>query len=224
MVRGIGYIQEKGKGMIRILIIDDHAIVRRGLRDIVADTPDMEVVVEAANGHEGLRMVRKSEPDVILLDISMPGLSGLETLQQIKAERPNRPVLMLSMFPEEQYAVRALKLGASGYLTKESAPDELIAAIRKVAGGGRYVNTTLAEKLAEYVGGENGLPLHHTLSNRELQVMLMIAAGKSVKNIADELSLSVKTISTHRTRLLQKMQLHNNAEIVRYALDHGLSN
>ena len=209
--------------MIRILIIDDHAIVRRGLRDIVADTPDMEVVVEASNGHEGLRMARKSEPDVILLDISMPGLSGLETLQQIKAERPSRQVLMLSMFPEEQYAVRALKLGASGYLTKESAPDELIAAIRKVASGGRYVNNSLAEKLAEYVGGENGLPLHHTLSNRELQVMLMIATGKSVKNIADQLSLSVKTISTHRTRLLQKMQLHNNAELVRYALDQGLS-
>lgn len=210
--------------MINILIIDDHAIVRRGLREIIADTPDMEVIVEASTGHEGLSLARKNEDlDVVLLDISMPGLSGLETLQQIKAETPGRPVLMLSIFPEEQYAVRALKLGASGYLTKESAPAELIAAIRKVAGGGRYVNSTLAEKLAEYVGGETRKPLHYTLSNRELQVMLMIASGKSVKGIAEELSLSAKTISTHRTRLLQKLQLHGSAEIMRYALDNNLT-
>ena len=209
--------------MIKISIIDDHAIVRKGLREIVANSPDMQVAFEASSGTEGLGVIRKNELDVVLLDISMPGLNGLETLQMIKGEKPRLPVLMLSVHPEEQYAVRALKLGASGYLTKESAPSELLAAIRKVAAGGKYVNSSLAEKLAEYIESDSGRPPHETLSNRELQVMLLIAAGKSVKNIAEELSLSPKTVSTHRTRLLGKMQLTNNADVIRYAVGHNLS-
>jgi two-component system invasion response regulator UvrY len=209
--------------MIKISIIDDHAIVRKGLISIIADCSDMEVTFEASGGAEGLRLVRKNDLDVVLLDISMPGLNGLETLQQIKNERPHLPVLMLSVHPEEQYAVRALKLGASGYLTKESAPSELLAAIRKVAAGGRYVNINLAEKLAEYIESDSGRPPHEALSNRELQVMLLIASGKPVKTIAEELSLSAKTVSTHRTRLLGKMRLGNNAEVMRYAMEHNLS-
>ena len=209
--------------MIKISIIDDHAIVRKGLKEIVADSHDMQVTFEASSGAEGLRVIRKHDLDVVLLDISMPGMNGLETLQLIKEEKPRLPVLMLSVHPEEQYAVRALKLGASGYLTKESAPSELLAAIRKVAAGGRYVNASLAEKLAEYIESDSGRPPHETLSNRELQVMLLIAAGQSVKIIADKLALSPKTISTHRTRLLGKMQLGNNAEVVRYAMEHRLS-
>lgn len=209
--------------MIKISIIDDHAIIRKGLKSIVAESDDMEIICESSGGVEGLRLIRENDLDVVLLDISMPGLNGLETLQQIKEERPRLPVLMLSVHLEEQYAVRALKLGASGYMTKESAPCELLAAIRKVAAGGRYVNTSLAEKLADYIESDSGRPPHESLSNRELQVMLMIAAAKPVKTIAEELSLSAKTVSTHRARLLTKMRLANNAEIMRYAVEHNLT-
>ena len=209
--------------MIKIIIIDDHAIVRKGLREIVADTPDLQVTFEASSGAEGMRMIGKNDLDVVLLDIAMPGQGGLETLELIKAEKPALPVLILSFYPEEQYAVRALKLGASGYLTKGSAPNELIVAIRKVAAGGKYVNASLAEKLVEYIETDSTRPCHETLSNREFEVMTMIAAGKSVKKIAAELSLSPKTISTHRARLLHKMLLQNNAEIVRYAIEHDLA-
>lgn len=209
--------------MIRISIIDDHAIVRKGLKEIVADSPDIQVTFEASSGAEGLLQIRKNKLDVVLLDISMPGMNGLETLQQIKGAKPRLPVLMLSIHPEEQYAVRALKLGASGYLTKESAPSELLAAIRKVAAGGRYVNIGLAEKLAEYIESDSGRPAHEGLSNREFQVMMMIAAGKPARVIAEELSLSPKTVSTHRARLLGKMRLGGNAEIIRYAMEHQLS-
>lgn len=209
--------------MIKISIIDDHAIVRLGLKEMVAANPDMQVTFESSNGADGLRVIRKNDLDVVLLDICMPGQDGLETLQQIKLEKPQLPVLMLSAYSEEQYAVRALKLGASGYLTKECSANELRAAILKVVAGGRYISPSLAEKLAEYIESDSGRPPHQTLSNREFQVMLLLAVGKPVKAIAEELSISAKTVSTHRARLLNKMHLANNAEVIRYAVEHHLS-
>jgi len=208
--------------MIKILIADDHAIVREGLKQIVADTSDMVVAGEAVDGQEVLEQVRKEDWDLILLDISMSGRGGIDTLKELKIEKPKLPVLVLSMYPEEQYAVRALRAGASGYLTKESAPEELIEAIRKVSQGGKYISATLAESLAFHVGANSERPLHETLSNREYQVMLMLASGKTVKEIADGLSLSVKTISTNRVRALRKMGMKNNAEITYYAIKHKL--
>ena len=208
--------------MIRILIGDDHAIVREGLKQIVAESSDMAVAGEAANGQEVLEQVSKNDWDLVLLDIAMPGRGGLDILKQLRRERPELPVLMLSMYPEEQYAVRALKAGASGYLTKESAPEELIAAIRKVSQGGKYVSSSLAEKLAVYLETDHEKPVHEMLSDREYQVMLMIASGKTVKQIADELSLSVKTISTYRSRTLRKMEMKNNDEITYYAIKQAL--
>ena len=208
--------------MIKILVADDHAIVRKGLKQIVADTPDIIVAGEAADGQDVLEQVREKECDLILLDISMPGRGGIDTLKQLKIEKPGLPVLMLSMFPEEQYAIRALKAGASGYLTKESAPEELIQAIRKVSRGGRYISESLSESLASHVTADFEKPIQETLSDREYQVMLMIASGKTVTEIADELSLSVKTISTNRVRALRKMGMKNNAEITHYAMKHGL--
>ena len=208
--------------MIKILITDDHAIVREGLKQILSETSDMVVSGEAANGQQCLDLVRKNDLDLVLLDIAMPGRGGMDILKELKNEKPKLPVLILSMYPEEQYAVRALKAGASGYLTKESAPDELIAAIRKVSQGGKYVSSSLAEKLAVYLEIDTEKPVHEILSDREYQVMLMIASGKTVKEIADELSLSVKTISTHRTRLLNKTGFKNNAEITHYAIKNAL--
>ena len=208
--------------MIKILVADDHAIVRKGLKQIVADTPDIIVAGEAADGQDVLEQVREKECDLILLDISMPGRGGIDTLKQLKIEKPGLPVLMLSMFPEEQYAIRALKAGASGYLTKESAPEELIQAIRKVSRGGRYISESLSESLAYHITADFEKPIQETLSDREYQVMLMIASGKTVSEIADELSLSVKTISTNRVRALRKMGMKNNAEITHYAMKHGL--
>lgn len=208
--------------MIKILIADDHAIVRAGLKQIVADTSDMVVSGEAVDGQEVLEQVRKEDWDLILLDISMPGRGGIDTLKELKIEKPKLPVLVLSMYPEEQYAIRALKAGASGYLTKESAPEELIEAIRKVSQGRKYISVALAESLALHVGANSEKPLHETLSNREYQVMLMIASGKTVKEIANDLSLSVKTISTNRVRALKKMGMKNNAEITYYAIKHEL--
>ena len=208
--------------MIRILVVDDHAIVREGLKQILADVNDMAVRDEAGNGQEALAKIRDGEFDVVLLDISMPGRSGLEILKEIKAERPKLPVLILSMHAEEQYAIRALRAGASGYLTKASAPDELIGAIRKVSCGRKYVSSSLAEKLALELDIDTKKPPHTTLSDREYQVMLMIASGKSVKEIADELCLSVKTISTYRTRLMEKMNMKKNAELTLYAIQNNL--
>jgi len=209
--------------MLRVFIADDHAIVREGLKQILAETSDMVVAGEAANGREVLDQMREDDWDVILLDISMPGRDGLDALKQLKHEKPGVPVLILSMYPEEQYAVRALRAGASGYLTKESAPEELVAAIRKVSQGGEYVSISLGERLASYVkrGGERAL--HEMLSDREYEVMLMIASGKTVKEIAGDLSLSAKTISTNRARLLKKMGMKNNAEITYYAIKKGLT-
>jgi len=208
--------------MIRILVADDHAIVREGLKQILADVKDMTVRDEAAGGLEALAKIRGGEFDVILLDISMPGRSGLEILKEIKAEHPKLPVLILSMHAEEQYAIRALRAGASGYLTKASAPDELIGAIRKVSCGRKYVSASLAEKLAFELEIDTKRPPHETLSDREYQVMLMIASGKTVKEIADELCLSVKTISTYRTRVMEKMNMKKNAELTLYAIQNHL--
>lgn len=208
--------------MIKILIADDHSIVREGLKQIVAESPEMAVRGEAVNGQQVLKLVHKTDYDLILLDIAMPGRGGIDTLKQLKIEKPEIPVLILSMYPEDQYAVRAIKAGASGYLTKESAPEELIGAIKKVAQGGKYVSTDLAEKLVENLGKDTEKPDHTILSDREYQVMIMIAAGKTVKEIADELSLSVKTISTNRARALKKMGMKNNAEFAYYAIKQGL--
>ncbi len=208
--------------MIRVCIADDHAVVRKGLRRILEETLDIVVCGEACNGQELLDTVFRQPCDVALLDIAMPGRDGLETLKLLKKERPALPVLVLSMYPEEQYAVRALKNGASGYLTKESAPDELILAIRKVFGGRKYVSASLAERLAEELG-EGEKKAHERLSDREYQVLCMIGAGKTVSEIGDELSLSVKTISTHRSHILAKMNLKNNSEIIRYVVRNGLS-
>ncbi len=208
--------------MIKILIADDHAIVREGLKQILADTADLVVAGEAANGQEVLDHIRKEDWDLVLLDLAMPGRGGLDILKELKREKPKLPVLVLSIYPEEQYAVRAFKAGVSGYLTKESAPEELIAAIRKVSQGGKYVSASLAEKLALHLGEAAEKPVHELLSDREYQVMLMIASGKTVKEVADEMALSVKTISTYRVRALNKMGLKNNAAFTYYALKHGL--
>jgi len=208
--------------MIKILIADDHAVVREGLKQIISETPDMRVTDEADNGQEVLNKVSEQNYDVVLLDITMPGRSGLDVLKQIKSKKPKLPVLMLSVHPEEQYAIRTLKAGASGYLTKGSATDELIAAIRKISAGKKYVSSSLAEKLAFDLDMDYEKPRHEILSDREYQVMSMIASGKTVKEIADELSLSVQTISTYRSRILEKMKLKNNAEIIYYAVKQGL--
>lgn len=208
--------------MIRILIADDHAIVRRGLKQILTEIPGVAAIDEAANGQEVLAMVNKEDYDLVLLDISMPARSGLDVLKQLRAERPGVSVLMLSMHPEEQYAVRALKAGAAGYLTKESAPDELIMAARKILAGGRYVSASLAERLAYDLDRPSDKPLHETLSDREFQILCMIASGRTVKEIGKDLALSVKTVSTYRARILAKMRFKNNAEITRYAIENGL--
>ncbi len=208
--------------MIKILIADDHAVVRRGLKQILSEGSDMVVVEEASNGNEVLQSIRKQDFDVIVLDISMPDRSGLDVLMELKHMRPKLPVLLLSMYPEEQFAVRVLKAGAAGYMTKESAPDELVRAIRKVLGGGKYVSPSLAERLAYDLETDVGRPRHETLSDREFQVMCMIASGKTVTEIAKELSLSVKTISTYRTRILGKMSMKNNAELIHYAIQNRM--
>jgi two-component system invasion response regulator UvrY len=208
--------------MIKILIADDHAVVREGLKQIISETPDMRVTDEADNGQDVLNKVSEQHYDVVLLDITMPGRSGLDVLKQLKSKKPKLPVLMLSVHPEEQYAIRTLKAGASGYLTKGSATDELIAAIRKISTGKKYVSSSLAEKLAFDLDMDYEKPRHEILSDREYQVMSMIASGKTVKEIADELSLSVQTISTYRSRILEKMKMKNNAEIIYYAVKQGL--
>jgi two-component system invasion response regulator UvrY len=207
----------------RILIADDHAVVRRGLEQIIAETPDIVVAGEAVNGWEVLDRIKENDYDVIVMDIAMPGKDGIDVLTQLKFEKPEIPVLMLSMYPEEQFAIRALKAGASGYLTKESAPDELVTAIRKVSAGGKYVSSAFAEKLVSILQETERLP-HEALSNREYKVMCLIATGKTVTEIADELSLSVKTVSTYRSRILEKMKMKNNAELTYYAIKNKLVN
>ncbi len=208
--------------MIHVLIADDHPVVRRGLKDILAGASDIQVKGEASNGKQLLSLMGEQEFDVVLLDITMPEMDGLEAIGRIKAEHPDVAVLVLSMNPEEIFGLRALKLGASGYLNKDSAPEQLVNAVRKVSSGKVFVSPLLADALASHVSkGTASLP-HEQLSNREYQVMIMIAKGKSLKQIANELSLSVKTIGTHRFNILRKMKFENNAQIVTYALQNGL--
>ena len=208
---------------IRILIADDHAIVREGLKQILADTKDMVVAGDAENGNDAIKLARRGDSDVLLLDISMPDKSGIEVLKQVKKESPKIAVLMLSMHREDQYAIRSLKAGASGYLNKQSAPAELVDAIRQVAAGRKYISPALAQELANQVGDENReTPPHETLSDREYQTLIMIASGKTVSDIAAELTLSVKTISMYRSRLLQKMKMRHNAELTHYAIKNHL--
>jgi len=208
--------------MLRILIADDHPVFRQGLRQILNEASDMVVTDEVSDGLEVIGRVRAGCYDVVLLDISLPGINGIEILKQLKREYPLLSILMLTMHPEEQYAVRALKAGASGYLTKESTPDELVTAIRKVSTGGKYVSSSLAEKLAYELGRMDEQTPHETLSDREYQIMLLIASGKTVTQIARELSLSIKTISTYRSRILEKMRMKNNAELTYYAIKNQL--
>ena len=208
--------------MTKVLIVDDHPVVREGLRQILKETPDISVTAEASNGQEALSKAMENDVDVILLDLSMPGRNGLDVLSLLKNVKPNLQILILSTYPEQQYAVRALKAGAAGYLTKESAPEELITAIRKVSHSGKYISSSLAEKLAFDLENGGPKPLDAALSDREYHVMCMIASGKTVKEIAGELNLSIKTISTYRTRILEKMNLKNNAEIARYAIKQDL--
>ena len=197
--------------MIKILIADDHAIVRSGLKQLLSGQSEFMVAGEAANGLEALKQIREQSFDVVLMDMSMPGRSGIELIKQIKSEKPKLAILVLSMHKEEQYAVRALKAGALGYLTKESAPDQLVAAIRKVAGGGVFISSGVAERLALELGGNHDAAPHTLLSDREFQIFRMIVSGTPIGDIADELSLSVKTVSTHKTRILQKMKMTNSA-------------
>jgi len=208
--------------MTRVLIADDHEVVRRGLKDLLADEFKDLKVGEARNSQEVMAAANKQGWDVVLLDINMPGRSGLETLEDLKRLHPKLPVLMLSAFPEEDYALRSLKLGASGYLTKQSASEELLAAIKKALAGGKYVTASLAEKLASNLGGKTPGEPHEALSNRELQVLRLIASGKTIKEVASELSLSEKTVGTYRARLSEKMGLSTNVELTRYALQHRL--
>jgi two-component system, NarL family, invasion response regulator UvrY len=208
--------------MIRVLVVDDHAVVRRGVTQILADEPDLTVVGEASTGREALQLARQTAFDVLVLDMSLPDMNGLEVLRQVKGLQPAARALILSIYPEEQYALRTLKAGALGYLTKESAPTELVTAVRQVAGGSRYISQALGELLvSEVVTDQPGLP-HITLSDREYQVMILLAKGKTVSDIAADLVLSVKTVSTYRRRILDKLHLETTAEIIRYALQHSL--
>jgi len=207
---------------MKVLIADDHPVVRQGLRQMLAVESELTVVGEARNGQEVVDLSKRIAWDVAVLDYNMPGKSGLELIKELRQRYPGRAVLILSMYPEDRYAVRALRAGAAGYLTKESAPEELVSAIRKVAGGGRYVTPTLGEKLALELEDNRGKPLHETLSDREYQVMWMIASGKTVRQIAGELFLSPNTVSTHRTRILRKMNMNSNAELMHYAIAHHL--
>ncbi len=208
--------------MIRVLIADDHPIVRRGLIQVLEDAPDIVIAGEAESGEEFMRKLEGGDVDVGLMDISMPGQGGLETLGEVKRLYPDLPVLVLSIHPEELYAIRALKAGAAGYLNKSSAPDQLITALRKVHAGGKFVTPSLAEIMAGELDADTDKPLHEMLSNREYQVMCKLAEGKSVSDIAEDLFLSVKTVSTYRSRIMSKMKMRNNAELAHYAAKMNL--
>jgi DNA-binding NarL/FixJ family response regulator len=208
--------------VIRLLVADDHTLVREGLKQILAAAPDLQVAGEAGDGDQALAKVRAHEFDVVLLDMSMPGLSGIELIRRLKLERPKLRVLVLSMHGEQQYAARAYKAGASGYLTKDSASAQLVTAIRKIAAGGVYISPAAAEHLALSAGGAQSSSGHTALSNREFEVFRLLVAGRSVTDIADRLNLSAKTVSTHKTRIQEKMGLASTAELVRYAVEHDL--
>lgn len=208
--------------MIKIIIADDHAVVRTGLKQIIESDPNLKVIGEASSGFELIEKIQEGNYDVVLLDISMPGKDGLETLKEIKKIKPKLPVLIFTVYPEDQYAVRLLKAGASGYLNKECEPEELIEAIHRVAMGRKYVSENLAELLAQKLEETSSVPLHELLSDREFQVLCMIASGKTIKEIAEELQLSANTVSTYRIRILEKMKMKNNAELTHYAIKNGL--
>jgi two-component system, NarL family, invasion response regulator UvrY len=210
--------------MTRILIADDHAIVRSGLRQILLSEPDLNVAGEARNGIEALDLILREPWDVVVLDVGMPGRSGIDILREVRRERPHLPVLILSIHPEDQYAVRAIKAGASGYLTKDSAPEELVVAIRKVLRGGKYISDAVGERLVLALEDDAEVPLHEQLSDREYQVLTLIASGRTVGEVATMLSLSVKTVSTYRTRILDKMRMKTNAELTHYAIKNNLAN
>ena len=209
--------------MNKILIVDDHSVVRAGLRQIISEASGMSVVDEAASANEALIKLRKDNYSAVVLDVAMPDKSGLDVLKELKSEFPNLAVLMLSMYPEDQYAIRSLRAGASGYMTKDSAPEELVSAIRTVALGRKYISHRLAEKLAFNLDADTSKEPHELLSDREYQVLCMMASGKAVSEVADQLCLSVKTISTYRSRILEKMQMKNNAELTNYAIKNGLT-
>jgi DNA-binding NarL/FixJ family response regulator len=208
--------------MIQVLVVDDHAIVRKGLKQILAETSDIVVAGEAENGQQMMQSLERNNYGVLVLDINMPGRSGFDMLKDIKLLKPDLPILVQSMHSEDQFAVRVLKAGASGYITKESAADELIKAIRKVCAGGRYVSQALAEKLAVGLTSDTAAMPHETLSDREYQILYLLASGKPPKQIAQELNLSIKTVSTYRSRVLEKLQLKTNAEMVQYAIRNKL--
>lgn len=208
--------------MLQILVADDHPVVRQGIMRIIEDTQDMKVTGEAENGYDVLRQIKEKDFDLIVLDISMPGSDGLEVIRELKKLKPGVPVLILTIHPEKYYGLRMLQAGASGYLTKQNAPFKLIEAIRKVSQGGKYISNSLAELLVTSKQTGIGRPSHETLSDREYQVMYMIATGKKVKSIAEELSISVKTIHVHRRHILEKMCMNSNAEIIHYAIQNGI--
>src|SRR3972149_5295254 len=208
--------------MIKILIADDHAIVREGLKQIVAEESDMVVAGEAANSNELFELLGKERWEIVVLDINMPGKSGLEALKEMRTRHPKIPVLILSMYSEDQYGLRAIKAGAAGYLKKVSAPMELVSAIRKIVSGGRYINPSFAEKLADFIDEDKVKSLHENLSDREYQIMCSIASGKTAEEIADELALSINTVYTYRNRILEKMHLKSNVELTQYAIQNKL--
>lgn len=208
--------------MIKVMITDDHAIVRQGLKQILSETEDISVTGEAETGFQAIQLVRQQSFNVMLLDISLPDRSGIEILKQIKKEYPDLAVLMLSMHNESEFAIRALKAGAAGYLNKQSAPAQLVKAIRQVATGQKYITPALAMELANAISDDSDRPLHETLSDREYQTLCLIAIGKGLTEISEELCLSPKTISVYRSRLMQKLKLTNNSELIRYAIKHQL--
>ena len=208
--------------MIKVCVVDDHAVVREGLKRIISENPGMAVTIEAGDGNEALKVIQEQTCDVVLLDITMPNKNGMEVLKELRAQLPRLPVLVLSMHAEDQYAVRVLRAGAAGYLTKESAPERLVQAIRQVVRGGKYVSAAVAERLVYQLDSDTSKAPHENLSDREYQVMCLIASGKTVTEVAAELSLSVKTVSTYRVRILEKLNMKNNAEVARYAIKEGL--
>ena len=208
--------------MTRIVVADDHAIVREGLKQLLSAAGDLEVVGEAADGHEVIKVVREKDFDVLLLDMSMPGKSGIELIRQVKGEKPKLRILVLTMHEEHQYAIRAIRAGASGYLTKESASRQLLEALRKVASGGAFISSEVAEQLALGAMPDATRAPHESLSDREFQIFRLIAAGKSISDIGEMLNLSVKTVSTHKANILQKMNMAGTAELIRYAINHRL--
>jgi two-component system, NarL family, invasion response regulator UvrY len=215
-------MKRKPSHKTRIVIADDHAVVRMGLVQIISETSDLELIAEAENGNMLLDKIRTLQPDLVLMDIDMPEKSGWDVMLQLKSEFPKLPVLVLSISPEKDFAVKFLKAGASGYLTKSSAPEQLVEAIRKVAGGGKFISPALAEKLASDLAQGNELPPHESLSPREFQVMSLIASGKTVSEIAKELGVSLPTVSTHRVRILEKMSMKTNAQLTHYVIKNGL--